>query len=127
MKGLFKVFFKKLFDKIEKPHYIYLDDYVVFSNDVPSLQYLIDAFEDKKLLRKNEKYHAFFNKFDKSANIYACINTANFWEYSIKDLKPSARDSIAKNQAILSQFPYIGMQLYPADKVYKTTIYTQTE
>ena len=33
MKGFFRLFFGKLFDKFEKPYYTYVDDYVVFSNN----------------------------------------------------------------------------------------------
>ena len=37
MKGFFRLFFGKLFDKFEKPYYTYVDDYVVFSNKAASL------------------------------------------------------------------------------------------
>lgn len=51
MKGFFRLFFGKLFDKFEKPYYTYVDDYVVFSNKAASLLSFVEDYEQKNLLK----------------------------------------------------------------------------
>lgn len=45
MKGFFRLFFGKLFDKFEKPYYTYVDDYVVFSNKAASLLSFVEDYD----------------------------------------------------------------------------------
>ena len=61
MKGFFRLFFGKLFDKFEKPYYTYVDDYVVFSNKAASLLSFVEDYEQKNLLKDNPGFKdAFF-------------------------------------------------------------------
>lgn len=123
LRGFFKIFFKKLFSKIEKPHFTYIDDYVVFSNDTTSLQYVIDQYLDDNVLARNDGYDDFAGKFESSSSIFTYINNENFLNYTLSTLDYEARRDLQKNKDYFLSFPYIGFQLYPASEMYKAHIY----
>ncbi len=50
IKGFFKTFIGKTFDKIQRPYYLFLEDYVVFSNSPYTLVGLIEDYENKRSL-----------------------------------------------------------------------------
>ncbi len=120
MKGFFKLFFNKLFSRIEKPHYTYIDDYVVFSNDTTSLQFVIDQYVQGNTLKNNESYTDFRENFDRKSNIFTYIQTVNFYEYLRKNLDTQARITLAKNKHYLLSFPQVGFQVSPSANMYET-------
>lgn len=119
MNKFFKLFFKKMFDEIEKPHYTYIDDYVVFSNDTTSLQYLIEAYVQKKTLNNKEAYKDFRSSFDSKSNMFTYIQTDHFYQYLRQDLDREAKINLDKNKDYLLSFPQIGMQLSPSSNMYE--------
>ena len=123
VKGFFKLFFQKLFDEIEQPHYTYLDDYVVFSNDTTSLQYLIDEYLDSQTLTREPAYEDFLEQFESTSNVFTYVRTENFYPYLRSLLDREARDDLGKNRAYLQSFPQMGFQLYPAKGMYRTYFY----
>jgi hypothetical protein len=125
MKGFFKLFFRKMFDKIEQPHYTYLDDYVVFSNDTTSLQYLIDEYLQSKTLARDPSYEDFLNQFESTSNLYTYIRTENFYPYLRSILDREARNDIGNNRESLLRFPQMGFQLYPAKGMYRMYFYSE--
>lgn len=125
MKGFFKLFFRKMFDKIEKPHYTYLDDYVVFSNDTTSLQYLIDEYLNSQTLARDEAYEDFLDRFESTSNVYTYIQTDEFYPYLRSLLDPPTRRDLSQNQEYLMRFPQMGFQLYPARSMYRMYFYSE--
>jgi hypothetical protein len=121
LKGLFKVFFKRMFSKIEQPHYAFVGDYVVFSNDVPSVAYVIDAYIGQNTLEYDKEFDTFFaGSFEPRSNIFTYINNANFYNYMKSSLDYESQVELHKNQNYFLSFPRIGFQLYPGDGMYKT-------
>ena len=125
VKGFFKLFFRKLFDEIEQPHYTYLDNYVVFSNDTTSLQYLIDEYLSSQTLAREDRYEAFLEQFEPKSNVFTYLRTENFYPYLRSILDREARDDIGNNRAYLLSFPQMGFQLYPAKGMYRTYFYSE--
>ena len=122
LKGFFKLFFKKLFNQIEKPHYTYLDDYVVFSNDPESLQFLIDAYLSQNLLSRNDSYKKFIRNFDGQSNIYTYIQNEEFYPYFYQTLDPESKKSFQGYESYLMSFPQVGLQISPSSGMYKTLL-----
>ena len=127
LKGFFKLFFKKMFDRIEKPHYAFIGDYVVFSNDTTSLQYLIDGVISDKVLRTDVPFQDFLDRFDNKSNIFTYINNQHLYSYIYATLDAESRVSLAKNKNYLMSFPRMGFQLSPTGNMYKTTFYSEFE
>lgn len=56
VKGFFKIFFGDAFNKIERPYYTIIDEFVVFSNSPYSLVGLIDDYENGRNLSSVKDY-----------------------------------------------------------------------
>ncbi len=127
LKGFFKIFLKKMFANIEKPHYAFVGDYVVFSNDTVSLQYLIDAniSNPPMTLDRDLVYKDFEDNFESKSNVFAYINNINLYNYLLSSMDASYRADLAKNKEYLLAFPQIGFQLYPGNGMYKTLLYAE--
>ncbi|MEO0899759.1 MAG: DUF3352 domain-containing protein [Bacteroidota bacterium] len=124
LNSFFKLFFKKLFSEIEKPHFTYLDDYVVFSNDTTSLIKLIDSYLDNKTLVKQEDYTSFMSNFSPSSNVFNYVQTRYFYPYLYNSMDAKTKRDIRKNRNYLFSFPHIGLQLYPKGGMYKMDLYS---
>lgn len=127
LKGFFKLFFKKMFSKIEQPHYAFIGDYVVFSNDTSSLQYLIDGVINDKVLRTDEAFEDFQDRFDSKSNIFTYINNEHFYSYIYTTLDAETRRDLVKNKDYLLSFPRMGFQLTPSGDIFKSTFYSEFE
>lgn len=123
LKGFFKLFFQKLFDEIEQPHYTYLDDYVVFSNDTSSLQLLIDRYLDGQTLNRSAGFADFEAEFEPRSNIFTYLQSSSFYGYMSNLLDYEARRDLQKNKADFLAFPHLGFQLYPSRNMYRTKLY----
>ena len=129
LKGFFKIFLKKMFANIEKPHYAFIGDYVVFSNDTTSLKYLIDAniSHPPLTLDRDLVYKDFEDNFESKSNVFAYINNPNLFNYLRSTMEPAYRKDLDKNKEYLLAFPHIGFQLYPGNGMYKTLLYAAFE
>lgn len=127
LKGFFKLFFKKMFSRIEQPHYAFIGDYVVFSNDTSSLQYLIDGVINDKVLRTDEAFEDFQDRFDSKSNIFTYINNEHFYSYIYTTLDAETRRDLVKNKDYLLSFPRMGFQLTPSGDIFKSTFYSEFE
>ncbi len=123
LKGFFKLFFKKLFSEIEQPHYAIIEDYVVFSNDTTSLQYLIDEFLAQRVLSEDEAYEDFKDHFERKSNVFTYFRMDNFYRYLSSTLDAESRRDLARNREYLLSFPQMGFQLYPGHGMYRMYLY----
>ncbi len=124
LKGFFKLFFKKLFSKIEQPHYTYLDNYVVFSNDTSSLQLLIDRYLEQNTLKTANGFDDFIGEFSKTSNIFHYYQAEPFYGYLAATLDVEARMDLQKSRNDFLAFPHFGFQLFPSSNMYRTTLYS---
>lgn len=111
MKGFFKLFFKKLFNKIEKPHYVILGNYVIFSNEVPALKYMIEQYAENKTLAQNREYQDFVSKLSSTSNLLMYFNQQDFFPYLRQSLSAESRSSMEKNKAAVMAFRHIALQV----------------
>lgn len=125
LRGFFSLFFKKLFNKIEKPHFTYIDDYVVFTNDTSSLQFMIDQYLAQETLEKTEDFDDFLDRFDRKSNVFTYINNVQMYPYLRNTLDYEARTELQKNRDYLLAFPQVGLQLAPSSGMYRARLYGQ--
>lgn len=123
MKGLFKVFFGKMFKKFEKPHYVQVGDYVVFSNDTLALHTVVDDHLDQHNLIQEEGAEDFFKLFNEKSNYFVYLNGENLypWVPSLADL--DTRKSLKKNREYVTCFKHWGIQLSEDNHVYDTRLF----
>lgn len=122
LKGFFKLFFKKLFNKIETPHFTYIDDYVVFSNDTTSLQFLIESYLSGQTLNQDVPYDRYMDHFQRKSNIFTYTRNQYFYPYLGNTLDAAARRDLRANKNYLLSFPFFGMQIYPGGGMYEVNI-----
>jgi len=77
IKGMFKMLFGSAFDKMDKPYFTYIGDYVVFSNSPMTLIGLIEDFENGRNLIYSPYYKSIQNELRRSTmNAYAAPTKA---------------------------------------------------
>ncbi|MEM7367943.1 MAG: DUF3352 domain-containing protein [Bacteroidota bacterium] len=127
LRGFFSLFFKKLFSKIEQPHFTYIDDYVVFSNDTTALQVMIDAYLEGNVLLQADRFQKFQKQFKSKSNIYTYFQNESLYHYLSSTLDHEARNDLGQNKSYLFSFPQMGLQLYPGSGMYESYIYAEFE
>ncbi|MEM6263819.1 MAG: DUF3352 domain-containing protein, partial [Bacteroidota bacterium] len=113
LKGFFKLFFNKMFSNIERPHYAFVNDYVVFSNSVPSLEMAIDRALDQETLEYSPAYDDFQGHFSNNSNLFSYVQAGTFYQHLLNNLDASSRSELKSNRKYFLSFPHIGFQLYP--------------
>ena len=111
MKGFFRLFFGKLFDKFEKPYYTYVDDYVVFSNKAASLLSFVEDYEQKNLLKNNPGFENALSYLKLSSTIFLYTDVHKFYSQLKPMMNPATWNEIQSNKDILYSFPYWTMQV----------------
>ncbi|MDJ0645541.1 MAG: DUF3352 domain-containing protein [Flavobacteriaceae bacterium] len=122
IKGFFKMFFGGAFEKLEKPYFTMLEDYVVFSNEPETLKSIIDSYVASETLSTSEDYIRFNNKFRAKSSVFTYVNTPSLYKsmYAFADEKTKAQ--IQKNKDFIICFPQLGFQLTSYDGLFKSKL-----
>lgn len=111
IKGFFRLFFGKLFDKFEKPYYTYVDDYVVFSNKAASLLSFVEDYEQKNTLEKNAGFESALSYLKSSSTLFLYTDVRKFYTQLKPMMNPATWKEIQSNKDVLYSFPYWTMQI----------------
>lgn len=120
--GFFKLFFGKLFSKLERPYFTYIEDYVVFSNSPSCLMDFIDEFIVGNTLSHDENFNSFMNDFDEKTNAFIYVQMPKMYSHLYYYSKPEKRAGIKDNKDLILSFTRIGFQLVSSDKSFKTNL-----
>jgi antitoxin component YwqK of YwqJK toxin-antitoxin module len=122
IKGFFKMFFGKLFGKLERPYFTYIDNYVVFSNSPSALMDIIDDFLDGKTLEKNKIFTEFKDNFESKSNVIAFIRMPELYSHMYFYSNAEKRKGVHENKELILSFSQVGFQLVSDGKMFKTTL-----
>ncbi len=116
IKGVFKVLFGNIFDKIDKPYFTTIEDYVIFSDNPNTLRLIITNYLSKNTLSNSEEFIKFNNNFDDKSCVFGYINSELLYDnfYEIADNKTKL--SIQKNKDFIVCFSQIGFQFIPSSE-----------
>ncbi len=120
MKGLFKLFFGNLFDKLEKPYYTFIDDYVILSNSLPVIEDFIDDYESGTTLENSSDYQDFQKNFSSKTTVNVYLQVPNLYSNLYLFAKNQTRKSITDNKELILSFVRIGVQLTAEDGLFHT-------
>lgn len=123
VKGFFRVLLGKYFQKLDKPYYTYVGDYVVFSNHPQTLKVIIDGYVQKNLLSKLDEYNSFVNNFSRQSNVFMFVNTEQFIKSLQGMVNTSTWNQIQDNKDNILSFPYFGFQLAKDNMFFETKMY----
>lgn len=116
MKGFFRLFFGKLFDRFEKPYYTFIDDYVVFSNQVTSLLSFIEDYTQKNLLKDNTGFKKTLATSQANSTLFIYADIPAFFPHLQSLLNTSTWSEIQRDKNILYSFPYWMTQVVSDDR-----------
>ncbi|MDJ1491643.1 DUF3352 domain-containing protein [Cytophagaceae bacterium DM2B3-1] len=120
VKGFFKPILGKLFQKLDKPYFTFIDDYVVFSNHPQTIKSFIDDYEAKQTLAEQEAYKTFVDKFESSSNIFVYIQTPVLHNNLKGFVSAETWKDAEKNKKYIVAFPEVGFQLTGEETLFDT-------
>jgi Protein of unknown function (DUF3352) len=126
MKGFFKLFWGKMFNKFDKPKYAILDEFVVFSNDTTALHRVIDvAHGSQPNLPNSPGFRQFFQRFEANSNYFVYMNGPQIYPFLPSFADGETANSIQKNRRFITCFPHGGLQLTADDGVFDSKLYLE--
>lgn len=122
MKGFFGLFFGSFFNKLDRPYYTFIEDYVIFSNSSATLASMIKDYSLGNTLERDEKYNALMSGLGGGRNVYGYVNASNMYDYLYESVKPESKAEFAKNKGAFLSFEALGFTLANAGSGFETRI-----
>lgn len=122
LKGFFNMFLGSWFQKMDKPYYTFIDDFVIFSNSSATLATMIKEYSLGNTLANDQKYKDLMDVFGNGNSIYGYINSPGTYDYLHNSFKPEERTGLAKNKGAFESFENIGFTLANAGAGFETRI-----
>lgn len=122
LKNFFNLFFGGMFERLERPYYTFLGNYVVFSNSPATLAEMIKEYVLGNTLENNEKYMRLKKQWGNGKNVFGYVQTANMYEYLYGSFKSGSRDDLEKNKGAFLSFETIGFSLSKEGGAFETQV-----
>ena len=120
MKGFFRLLFGKMFDKLDKPYYVIIDDYAVFSNSTATLLSMVEDYRLGQTLHKDKDFKKFMKNFNDKSSVFMYVNTDKSFPLWKNLVDNSTWKSMQENQNFILCFPQTGFQLTADKTVFDT-------
>ena len=111
IKGFFRLLFGRMFDKLNKPYYTFIDNYVVFSNSTATLLSMIEDYRTGQTLEKEKEFDKFMGEFNDKASVFAYTNTRKFFPLWKEFVSANTWNDLQKNSNYILCFPQTAFQL----------------
>ncbi|WP_420401784.1 DUF3352 domain-containing protein [Flagellimonas sp.] len=122
IKGFFKILLGNRFKEFDKPYFVQVDDYVVFSNSPNTLKVLIDDFKDGSTLNNSEEFQKFNKKFERASSLFIYSDVSLLYENMKIMADTNTKNSLRKNKNFILCFPKAGFQLKPEDDLFESRL-----
>ncbi len=127
VKGLFSVMLGKFFNKIEKPYYTVINDYICFSNTPETIISLIDDYEHKRTLGQDEQFKIFMKKCGSKATVFCYLNGTRYFNSMVQQLKGESRRSAIENKKYVVCFRHSAFELIADGTLFETKLLSDFE
>jgi hypothetical protein len=129
--GLVKALFGKMLEKIEKPYFTQIDEYVIFSNHPQTLKNIIDDYRNGNTLDNSEGYTRFTRQFDRRNSSYSYLEIPVLFNNLQAFVSADTWQKMNKNKPYITRFHQAGIQIAQKDEllhlVVKAEYVEQTE
>lgn len=115
LSGFFRLFFGKMFERLEKPYYTLIGDYVVFSNSTETLLNLVEDHRQKLTLSRSGDFHGFQKNFNKRSTIFAYFNSEKAFPLLQNLSSAQTWQSLQQNRKYVEALRRMGLQLLAGD------------
>ena len=121
--GLFGGFFGKAFDKLTKPYYTIIDEYIVFSNSPKTLVSLVEDYENGNVLANYEGFKRVADNIGEEAALFTYINGKMAYDVLERNIKPNEKNNYAKNKDYFNFFRSVGISYTSKGEGFENKIY----
>jgi hypothetical protein len=111
IKGFFKLILGKLFGKLEKPYFTYINDFVIFSNSKSTLEDVISGYVSGKTLSHSQEFMDFIDRFESKSNASIFVQMPKMYSNLYYFTKDDTKKSMQENRELILSFSKIGLQL----------------
>lgn len=115
LSGFFRLFFGKMFDRLEKPYYTIVDDYVIFSNSTETLLNLIEDYRQELTLGADGDFRRFRDGFDRRSTVFAYVNSPRIFPLLKGFASAATWESLRENRKYVEAIRQAGFQLTASD------------
>ncbi len=123
--GLLKALFGKMLEKIEKPYYTIVNEYVIFSNHPQTLKNIIDDFKEANTLENSIEYYNFTKQFDKKQSVYTYLDVPVLYSNLREFVSAETWKKLRKNKPYITSFSKAGIQVDRKDDLLHFLIKTK--
>jgi len=123
IKGFFKTFFGKAFQKLEKPYYTTIGDYVVFSNNPRTIIGLIEDYENERTLGTNKAHTNFREQASDKSSLRIYISPENTYPLLGKFAKSQTSSTLKRNEKYFTGLESFGFQFNAEGAMLETFAY----
>lgn len=116
IKGFFKMFFGKMFAKIDKPYFVIIDNFVIFSNSPSYLMDIIDEYNKGRVLAKDKAFTDFKEEWESDANVTIYIQGPLAYSHLYFFAPQRQKSGMQANRDLIGSFNQIAFQLISRDK-----------
>jgi hypothetical protein len=109
--GLVKALFGKMLEKIEKPYFTQIDEYVIFSNHPQTLKNIIDDYKSGQTLEKSETFNQFTRRFDRRNSSYTYLEIPVLFNNLKEFVSTDTWQKMSKNKPYITRFHQVGIQI----------------
>lgn len=120
--NLMQPIFGAIFNPIQNPFYIIVDEYVIFCNSLAVLQLWIEKYNFEKTLDKAKAYEAFVHQLEDHSQLYIYINPQKSGQLYKSYLRPELKDYIDPYYDEFKNISPIGIQFTAFQNHFLTTI-----
>ena len=115
--------FGGFFNGIEGSSYTFIDNYIIFGNDMTSLKRLIDRFREGKILENQQNYHNISENISDKSNIYFYFDTKRSSGEIKSILKEDFSGSLTPIIDTLRKFESLAIQLSNRNGIFYTRFF----
>jgi hypothetical protein len=111
VKGLFKLVLGKLFAKFERPYFAYVDDFVVFSNQLETLHDFLDDHAAGRTLDQQTEFKAVADRVSSRGQLFAYGASEPLMPLLSDFLSPATVADLKQNEAYARSFRAMGIRM----------------
>ena len=123
--GLIKLLFGRMLDKIEKPYYTQINEYVIFSNHPQTLKNIIDDYVSGNTLANSERFNDFARQFSRRSSAYTYIDIPVIYNNLKSFVGEQTWQKLDKNKPYITHFPQAGIEIDNKDNLLHLSIKTK--
>jgi hypothetical protein len=103
-KGLFRLVFGKLFDKVQRPYFCFINDYVIFCDDLTQIKQTILDYEEGNVLSKAKEFKEVKKQLDSDNSFTAYLNPKLYFGNFKTTLNAESFSELKKNKKYVTCF-----------------------